>query len=157
MWGGGAIHRCVPSLILFDLTIQPKRFPGNLATFWISRLLDYIEGHHSSVSVVLFFSDDPCTLYRQKGNFFLFSTELSKRGFEWHLEFLWSKPRQVTFWWCWRSDKKTGRSAWESVTSLTLPHSNEHYWHLDHLEALWKLRILWIHTVTFHQSQGQCK
>lgn len=44
-------------------------------------VLDYIQAHHPSVSVVLYFSDGPCTQYRQKGNFFLFSTELSKRGF----------------------------------------------------------------------------
>jgi len=45
-------------------------------------ILDYVQAHHPSVSVVHFFSDGPCTQYRQKGNFFLFSTELSKRGFE---------------------------------------------------------------------------
>lgn len=45
-------------------------------------VLDYIQAHHPSVSVVHFFSDGPCTQYRQKGNFFLFSTELSKRGFQ---------------------------------------------------------------------------
>jgi len=30
--------------------------------------------------VIHFFSDGPCTQYKQKGNFFLFSTELAKRG-----------------------------------------------------------------------------
>ena len=46
-----------------------------------SLCVDYVQTTHPAVSVVHFFSDGPCTQYRQKGNFFfLFSTELDKRG-----------------------------------------------------------------------------
>lgn len=34
------------------------------------------------VSVLHFLSDGPCTQYKQRGNFYLFSTELDKRGFK---------------------------------------------------------------------------
>ena len=34
-----------------------------------------------NITTLHFFSDGPCTQYRQKGNLFLFGTELVKRGF----------------------------------------------------------------------------
>ncbi|KAK0132496.1 hypothetical protein N1851_032633 [Merluccius polli] len=45
-------------------------------------VFDYIRANYPSVSVVHFFSDGPCMQYRQKGNLFLFSTELYRRGFK---------------------------------------------------------------------------
>lgn len=37
---------------------------------------------YPAVNVVHCFSDGPCAQYRQKGNFYMFSTELFKRGFQ---------------------------------------------------------------------------
>ncbi|RXM31255.1 hypothetical protein EOD39_7188 [Acipenser ruthenus] len=47
----------------------------------LSPILDHVKTKYPSVSVLHFFSDGPCTQYRQKGNFYLFSTELHKKGF----------------------------------------------------------------------------
>lgn len=48
----------------------------------MSPVLDHVKTHYPSVNVVHFFSDGPCTQYRQKGNFYMFSTELFKQGFQ---------------------------------------------------------------------------
>lgn len=39
----------------------------------LSPTLDHLKTFHPSVSVIHFFSDGPCTQYRQKGNFFFYS------------------------------------------------------------------------------------
>lgn len=70
-----ALSASAPSL---NPSKKVPRQSGNI----LEPVLDYVQAHHPSVSVVHFFSDGPCTQYRQKGNFFLFSTELSKRGFQ---------------------------------------------------------------------------
>nr|XP_046230013.1 uncharacterized protein LOC124051031 [Scatophagus argus] len=43
-------------------------------------VLDYLQATYPQVSVLHFLSDGPCTQYKQKGNFFLFSTELARRS-----------------------------------------------------------------------------
>ncbi len=52
------------------------------AAIWehLKPVLNYVQTTYPEVSVVHFFSDRLCTQYKQKGNFFLFSTELAKRG-----------------------------------------------------------------------------
>ncbi|KAK2840949.1 hypothetical protein Q7C36_012528 [Tachysurus vachellii] len=62
-------------------TISPSKHKSP-AAIWehLNHLLDYVQATHPEVSVIHFFSDGPCTQYKQKGNFFLFSTELVKRG-----------------------------------------------------------------------------
>ncbi|KAK2857675.1 hypothetical protein Q7C36_005594 [Tachysurus vachellii] len=62
-------------------TISPSKHKSP-AAIWehLNPLLDYVQATHPEVSVIHFFSDGPCTQYKQKGNFFLFSTELAKRG-----------------------------------------------------------------------------
>ena len=45
-------------------------------------VFDYFKANYPSVSLVHFFIDGPCTQYRQKGNFFLFPTELYRKGFK---------------------------------------------------------------------------
>ncbi|XP_058888822.1 uncharacterized protein LOC117972307 [Acipenser ruthenus] len=47
----------------------------------LNPILDHVKTKYPSVSVLHLFSDGPCTQYRQKGNFYLFSTELHKKGF----------------------------------------------------------------------------
>ncbi|KAL2085048.1 hypothetical protein ACEWY4_020566 [Coilia grayii] len=64
-------------------TISASKEKGPHA-IWVhlSPILDEVKKTHPSVEVVHFFSDGPTTQYRQKGNFFLFSTELLNRGFK---------------------------------------------------------------------------
>lgn len=49
-----------------------------------SVLQRYVQSNHPDVSVIHFFSDGPCTRYRQRGNFFLLFSELSNRSFQVH-------------------------------------------------------------------------
>ncbi|KAI4811884.1 hypothetical protein KUCAC02_014755 [Chaenocephalus aceratus] len=74
--GGTAEHMCFG-------TISASKEKGPSA-IWahLSPILDEVKASYPSVEVVHFFSDGPCTQYRQKGNFFLFSTELMNRGFK---------------------------------------------------------------------------
>ena len=62
-------------------TISPSKHKSP-AAIWehLNPVLDHVQATYPDVSVVHFFSDGPCTQYKQKGNFFLFSTELRKRG-----------------------------------------------------------------------------
>lgn len=62
-------------------TISPSKHKSP-AAIWehLNPVLDYVQATHPEVSAIHFFSDGPCTQYKQKGNFFLFSTELEKRG-----------------------------------------------------------------------------
>lgn len=64
-------------------TISPAKDKGPHA-IWahLSPILDDVKKSHPCVEVVHFFCDGPTTQYRQKGNFFLFSTELLNRGFK---------------------------------------------------------------------------
>lgn len=43
-------------------------------------VLDYLQATYPQVSVLHFLSNGSCTQYKQKGNLFLFSTELARRG-----------------------------------------------------------------------------
>lgn len=54
------------------------------AAIWahLAPVLDLVKASHPNVSRVHFFSDGPCTQYRQKGNFYLFCTELQQWGFQ---------------------------------------------------------------------------
>ncbi|GAA6067166.1 NACHT, LRR and PYD domains-containing protein 14-like [Tachysurus ichikawai] len=62
-------------------TISPSKHKSP-AAIWehLNPVLDYVQATNPEVSVIHLFSDGPCTQYKQKGNFFLFSTELAKRG-----------------------------------------------------------------------------
>ncbi|KAL7381234.1 hypothetical protein ABVT39_002539 [Epinephelus coioides] len=62
-------------------TISPSKHKSP-AAIWehLNPVLDYVQATYPEISVIHFFSDGPCTQYKQKGNFFLFSTELEKRG-----------------------------------------------------------------------------
>lgn len=46
-----------------------------------SPVLDYVRSAHPQVSTVHFTSDGPCSQYKQRGNLFVVSTELFRRGF----------------------------------------------------------------------------
>ena len=48
----------------------------------LSPILDDLQAQHPNVKILHFFSDGPTTQYRQKGNFYLFSTVIFKRGFK---------------------------------------------------------------------------
>lgn len=48
----------------------------------LSPIVNEVKASHPSIEVVHFFSDGPTTQYRQKGNFYLFTTELVNRGFK---------------------------------------------------------------------------
>ncbi|KAJ8395847.1 hypothetical protein AAFF_G00027300 [Aldrovandia affinis] len=48
----------------------------------LSPILDLVKASYPNVTVVHFFSDGPCTQYRQKGNFYLFCTKLQQCGFQ---------------------------------------------------------------------------
>ncbi len=63
-------------------TVSPSRNKGPPA-IWkhLSPVLDYIQSTHPEVSTIHFYSDGPCTQYKQQGNLFLFCTELFRRGF----------------------------------------------------------------------------
>ena len=45
-------------------------------------VLDDLKTEHPAVNIVHFFSDGPCTQYRQKMNFLLFSNDLANRGIQ---------------------------------------------------------------------------
>lgn len=53
------------------------------AAIWeyINALIDDIKLHHPSVDTLHFYSDGPTTQYRQKGNFYKFSTVVHTKGF----------------------------------------------------------------------------
>ncbi len=71
-----------PEPICFS-TISPCRHKGPPAVWQhLNPVLDYLQATYPQVSVLHFFSDGPCTQYKQRGNFFLFSTELDRRGFK---------------------------------------------------------------------------
>ncbi|KAL7857118.1 hypothetical protein SRHO_G00160170 [Serrasalmus rhombeus] len=64
-------------------TISPSRYKSPPAIWQhLHPVLDYLHTQHPQVSVLHFLSDGPCTQYKQRGNFFLFTTELDKRGFK---------------------------------------------------------------------------
>lgn len=64
-------------------TISPSRLKGPPA-IWehLSPILSYVKNLLPAVTVVHFLSDGPCTQYRQKGNFYLFTSLLHKKGFQ---------------------------------------------------------------------------
>ncbi len=71
-----------PEPICFS-TISPCRHKGPPAVWQhLNPVLDYLQATYPQVSVLHFFSDGPCTQYKQRGNFFIFSTELDRRGFK---------------------------------------------------------------------------
>lgn len=74
--GGVDKHMCFTTI-----SASKEKSPPAIWTH-LSPVLDYVKTHHPSVSLVHFFSDGPCTQYRQKGNFYMFSTELFKKGFK---------------------------------------------------------------------------
>ncbi|KAL4009294.1 hypothetical protein ACER0C_003146 [Sarotherodon galilaeus] len=64
-------------------TISPSRHKGPPAIWQhLNPVLDYLQGQHPQVSVLHFLSDGPCTQYKQRGNFYLFTTELDRRRFK---------------------------------------------------------------------------
>ncbi|KAL4005767.1 hypothetical protein ACER0C_005480 [Sarotherodon galilaeus] len=64
-------------------TISPSRHKGPPAIWQhLNPVLDYLQGQHPQVSVLHFLSDGPCMQYKKRGNFYLFTTELDKRGFK---------------------------------------------------------------------------
>ncbi|KAK0139480.1 hypothetical protein N1851_023799 [Merluccius polli] len=73
-----AIHgpKCHTYLFLYARQKGP-------AAIWehLRQVLTYIKQEHPAVKVLHFLSDGPCSQYLQRGNFFLFSTELHKWGF----------------------------------------------------------------------------
>ncbi len=62
-------------------TVSPSKHQSPPA-IWehMNPVLNYLQATYPDVSVLHFLSDGPCTQYKQKGNFFLFSTELARRG-----------------------------------------------------------------------------
>jgi len=62
-------------------TLSPSKHKSPPA-IWehMNRVLNYLQATYPDVSVLHFLSDGPCTQYKQKGNFFLFSTELARQG-----------------------------------------------------------------------------
>ncbi|XP_030251615.1 uncharacterized protein LOC115568462 [Sparus aurata] len=71
-----------PEPVCFS-TISPSRHKGPPAIWQhLHPVLDYLQAQHPQVSVLHFLSDGPCTQYKQRGNFFLFATELDRRGFK---------------------------------------------------------------------------
>ncbi|KAL2099380.1 hypothetical protein ACEWY4_005860 [Coilia grayii] len=74
--GGVEEHMCFG-------TISPSKEKSPPA-IWVhlSPILDEVKAFYPSIEVVHFFSDGPTTQYRQKGNFFLLSTEHLNRGFK---------------------------------------------------------------------------
>lgn len=70
---------CTPTCFC---TVTGSRQKGP-AAIWehLRPVLTYIKQQHPSVKVLHFLSDGPCSQYRNRGNFFLFSMELYKWGF----------------------------------------------------------------------------
>ena len=69
-------------------TISPSRRHDPPAIWaYMEPILSYVRNNFPDVSLLHFYSDGPTTQYRQKGNFFLFSTIVHRMGFEgatWH-------------------------------------------------------------------------
>ncbi|XP_063767605.1 uncharacterized protein LOC134883246 [Eleginops maclovinus] len=63
-------------------TVSPSRQKGP-AAIWehLRPVTNYIKQEHPTVKVLHLLSDGPCSQYRQRGNFYLFCTELYQRGF----------------------------------------------------------------------------
>lgn len=64
-------------------TISSSKEKGP-AAIWthLSPILNLVKASYPNVTVVHFFSDGPCTQYRQKGNFYLFCSKLQQCGFQ---------------------------------------------------------------------------
>ncbi|KAK0143486.1 hypothetical protein N1851_018398 [Merluccius polli] len=62
-------------------TVSPSKHKSPPA-IWehMAPILDYLKHTYPQVSVLHFLSDGPATQYKQRGNLFLFSTELARRG-----------------------------------------------------------------------------
>lgn len=62
-------------------TVSPSKHKGPPA-IWehLNPVLDHLQATYPGVSTRHFLSDGPCTQYKQKGNFYLFSIELARRG-----------------------------------------------------------------------------
>ncbi len=64
-------------------TISPSKEKGPVAIWThLSPILNLVKSSFPNVTVVHFFSNGPCTQYRQKGNFYLFCTKLQQYGFQ---------------------------------------------------------------------------
>lgn len=115
----------------------PSLNPGNLATSWTSTGLDTSPSSICVCGPLLQWW--PLYSVQAERSFLPVQYWVEQEGlWEWHLEFLWSEPRQGCSWWCWGSVKKTGRSAcesraWHPWCHHTLPSATDH-WH--HSEAL---------------------
>lgn len=68
-------------LCFTTITASKEKSPPAIWTH-LSPVLDHVKTNYPSVTLVNFFSDGPCTQYRQKGNFYMLSTELFKKGFK---------------------------------------------------------------------------
>ncbi len=74
--GGMDKHLCFSTI-----SVLKEKSPPDTWTH-LSPVLDHVKTYHPSVTLVHFFNDGPCIQYRQKGNFYLLSTELFKKGFK---------------------------------------------------------------------------
>ena len=63
------------------ITSSKEKGPAAIWTH-MSPILDLVKASYPNVNTVHFFSDGPCTQYRQKGNFYLFCTKLHQCGFQ---------------------------------------------------------------------------
>ncbi|XP_070408481.1 uncharacterized protein [Nothobranchius furzeri] len=78
----GVLYVNTSSCPMSFCTVSPSRLKGPPAIWQhLSPVLDYVHVAHPEVSTIHFYSDGPCTQYRQRGNFFMFCTELFKQGF----------------------------------------------------------------------------
>lgn len=74
--GGVEWHVC-------SATISPSKEEAPAATWtYVSPILNLVKDSYPKVTMVYFFSDGPCTQYRQKGNFYLSCTKLQECGFQ---------------------------------------------------------------------------
>lgn len=63
-------------------SISASRLKGPSATWQhLEPLLKEIREKYPDMTTIHFFSDGPCTQYKQRGNFDLFCTEIFKKGF----------------------------------------------------------------------------
>lgn len=68
---------------VFCATISPSKEKGPGAKWThLSPILDLVKDSYPKVTMVHFFSDEPCTQYRQKDSFYLFCTKLQECGFQ---------------------------------------------------------------------------
>ena len=74
--GGVEEHVCFATI-----TSSKEKGPAAIWTH-MSPILDLVKASYPNVNTVHFFSDGPCTQYRQKGNFYLFCTKLHQCGFQ---------------------------------------------------------------------------